>query len=48
MPLQRVVVPIGLSTAAGGALSVALTWTSALRARDRDAPPEILEEIRLD
>jgi nucleotide-binding universal stress UspA family protein len=31
LPLQRVVVPVDLSETAGGALSVALSWASALR-----------------
>lgn len=31
LPLERVVVPIDLSEVAGGALSVALSWASALR-----------------
>lgn len=31
LPLQRVMAPIDLSSTAGGALSVAVTWTSALR-----------------
>jgi nucleotide-binding universal stress UspA family protein len=37
LPLRRVVAPIDLSEAARGALSVALTWASALRPRDSAA-----------
>ena len=37
LPLERVVVPIDLSEAAGGALSVALSWASALRPRGATA-----------
>jgi nucleotide-binding universal stress UspA family protein len=33
LPLERVLVPVDLSGAAGGALSVALSWASALRPR---------------
>jgi nucleotide-binding universal stress UspA family protein len=37
LPLQRVVAPIDLSEAARGALSVAVTWASALRPRETEA-----------
>ncbi len=37
LPLERVVVPVDLSEIAGGALSVALSWASALRPRGGDA-----------
>jgi nucleotide-binding universal stress UspA family protein len=37
LPLERVVAPIDLSEAAGGALSVALSWASALRPRGAEA-----------
>jgi nucleotide-binding universal stress UspA family protein len=37
LPLQRVVAPIDLSEIAGGALSVAISWASALRPRGAEA-----------
>lgn len=37
LPLERVLAPIDLSEIAGGALSVALSWASALRPRGDDA-----------
>lgn len=37
LPLERVIAAIDLSEAAGGVLSVALSWASALRPRDRMA-----------
>ena len=37
LPLERVMAPIDLSEVSSGALSVALTWASALRPRGADA-----------
>jgi nucleotide-binding universal stress UspA family protein len=37
LPLERVVAPIDLSEIAGGALSVAISWASALRPRGAEA-----------
>ena len=41
LPVRSVMVPLDISTSAPGALVVALTWSSALRGRDRNRPTRL-------
>ena len=48
LPLKRVLVAINSSQASRGALITALTWTSALRARDADPPTLTAVHVHAD